>query len=96
MAVKKTNQVEEAEAVETAAAEAEKPKTVKIKLFKDNGKYKGDQFVAVNGRTYKLQRGVTVEVPVEVEEVLRHSERQDEMTSDRISTAEANAAKAAK
>ena len=36
---------------------------VRIKLFKDNGRYKGDLFVSVNGVNYKIRRGVEVEVP---------------------------------
>ncbi len=38
-------------------------KKVKIKLFKDNSRYKGDLFVSVNGTNYKIRRGVEVEVP---------------------------------
>ena len=38
-------------------------KMVKLKLFKDNGQYKDDVFVAVNGRTFQIVRGVEVEVP---------------------------------
>ena len=38
-------------------------KMVKIKLFKDNGQYKDDVFVAVNGRAFQIMRGEEVEVP---------------------------------
>lgn len=51
---------------------------VSIKLFKDNGNYKDDVFVSVNGRNYQIQRGKTVQVPHCVAEVLEHSERQDQ------------------
>nr|DAO82626.1 MAG TPA: hypothetical protein [Caudoviricetes sp.] len=51
---------------------------VSIKLFKDNGNYKDDVFVSVNGRNYQIQRGKTVQVPRCVAEVLEHSERQDQ------------------
>ena len=54
-----------------------KPKMVKIKLFKDSKNYTSDVFVAVNGRTYQIKRGVEVEVPEYVAEVLRNSEKQD-------------------
>jgi len=67
-------------------------KTVKVKLFKDNGRYKGDLFVSVNGVNYKIRRGVEVEVPPEVAEVLENSRRQDESTEARIAAAEENAA----
>ena len=48
-------------------------------MFKDNSRYKGDLFVSVNGVSYKIRRGVEVEVPPEVAEVLEHSQVQDEM-----------------
>ena len=33
-------------------------KNVRIRLFKDNSRYKGDLFVSVNGVSYKIRRGV--------------------------------------
>ena len=41
-------------------------KNVRIRLFKDNSRYKGDLFVSVNGVNYKIRRGVEVKVPPEV------------------------------
>ena len=32
-------------------------KNVRIRLFKDNSRYKGDLFVSVNGVNYKIRRG---------------------------------------
>ena len=58
------------------------------RLFKDNSRYKGDLVVSVNGVNYKIRRGVEVEVPPEVAEVLEHSQRQDEHTAARIAAAE--------
>ena len=55
-------------------------KNVRIRLFKDNSRYKGDLFVSVNGVNYKIRRGVEVEVPPEVAE--------DELTAARIAAAE--------
>ena len=69
-------------------AMAEKKKNVRIRLFKDNSRYKGDLFVSVNGVNYKIRRGVEVEVPPEVAEVLEHSQQQDEHTAARIAAAE--------
>lgn len=66
---------------------------VRIKLFKDNGRYKGDLFVSVNGINYKIRRGVEVEVPRAVAEVLEHSQRQDDLTAARIAAAEDAAGK---
>ena len=57
-------------------------KMVKLKLFKDNGQYKDDVFVAVNGRTFQIVRGVEVEVPACVAEGLEHSEAQDRRTAE--------------
>ena len=57
-------------------------KMVKLKLFKDNGQYKDDVFVAVNGRTFQIVRGVEVEVPECVAEVLEHSEAKDRRTAE--------------
>lgn len=33
-------------------------KMVKLKLFKDNGQYKDDVFVAVNGRTFQIDQSI--------------------------------------
>ena len=40
--------------------------------------------MGLNGRTYKIQRGVEVEVPVGVAEILEHSEMQDSMTAQKL------------
>lgn len=53
-------------------------KMVKIRLFKDNRSYNDDVIVGVNGRMFQIQRGVDVEVPECVAEVLRNSEKQDQ------------------
>lgn len=57
---------------------------VTIKLFKDNGKYKDDLTVTVNGITYQIQRGKTVEVPRYIADVIAQSERQDTHTANMI------------
>ena len=75
MAVKKQNTAQEAEAVQ--AEPTEEKDTVVIRLFKDNQRYKAPVFVGVNGVTYLVQRGVDVEVPKAVAEVLEHSIQQD-------------------
>ena len=64
---------------------------VRIKLFK--GRYKSDLFVSVNGVNYQIRRGVEVEVPRSVAEVLEHSQRQDDLTAARIAAAEDAAGK---
>ena len=84
-----------AEAKKSTAAEAKKEvaeakkeaapekKMVKIRLFKDaqSDKYRDDVTVGVNGTFYKIQRGVEVEVPEAVAEVLEHSFEQDQNTA---------------
>lgn len=57
---------------------------VGIRLFSDNGRYKGDLFVSVNGVNYQIKRGVTVQVPPEVAEVIQHSEEQDAQSAARM------------
>ena len=61
---------------------------MKTKLSKDNARSKEDLFVRANGVNYKIRRGVEVEVPPEVAEVLEHSQMQDERTAARIAAAE--------
>lgn len=81
MATKKTDNAE----LETATSEtAGGEKLVSIKLFKDNGRYKGDLFVSVNGVNYLIKRGMTVQVPEYVAEVIQHSMEQDEMSAARL------------
>ena len=60
----------------TDTAEA-KEKTVKIRIPKTKEE-SGDVFVSVNQRTFQIQRGVEVEVPECVAEVLRHKEEAEE------------------
>jgi hypothetical protein len=55
-----------------------------IRLFYDGDKYKDPLFVGINGMTWLVQRGVDVEVPEEVYEVLIHQQEQDQKTSSLI------------
>ena len=50
---------------------------VTIRLFKDNERYRDDVFVSVNGRTFQIKRGMEVQVPRYVQEVLENSMNQD-------------------
>ena len=54
---------------------------VEIRLFKDNNKYQDDVFVAVNGETCQIQRGVKVKIKRKFAEVLENSDIQDYETS---------------
>ena len=64
-------------------------KMTKVKLFKDYGEYKDDVFVAVNGESYLIQRGVEVEVPDYIAEVREHSAQQDEKTQQLMAQTQA-------
>lgn len=55
---------------------AQVERLVKIKLPKIKGK--SDEFVSVNERTWLIKRGVEVEVPECVAEVIRNSEKLQE------------------
>lgn len=69
---------------ETAVPEEQKEPTEKIFLFKDDSTYKDDLFVSVNGRNFQIQRGVEVEVPACVAEVIRNSDRQKQLAEQRL------------
>lgn len=60
---------------------------VKIKLFKGEGKYSNDVFVARNGMTYLIQRGVEVTVPKGIALILENSEKMDNLAMERIAAA---------
>ena len=62
------------EAVAPVVAEAPKEKMVKIRIPRTK-KEEEDVFVSVNLRTWLIKRGVEVEVPECVAEVLRHQEK---------------------
>lgn len=49
-----------------------------IMLFKDGDRYQDDVFVAVNGKSYLIQRGVEVKLPYFVAEVLENSQLQEQ------------------
>ncbi len=50
---------------------------VKVKLFYDGYSYTDDVTVIINGKTYIIQRGVEVEVPRCVKDVLDDAARQE-------------------
>lgn len=58
-------------------AEETAEKTVRIKLPRDS-KNSSDVFVSVNERTWLIKRGVAVDVPECVAEVLEHKEQMEE------------------
>lgn len=71
-----------AQAAETPAQAGEE--LVSVRLFKDNDKYKGDVFVAVNGQSVLIRRGERVEIKKKFAEVLEQSLDQDQRTAGLI------------
>lgn len=65
------------EATKKTVKTEKKEATVTIKLPR-MGKNDSDVFVSVNERTWLIKRGVEVEVPACVAEVLKHQEEMEE------------------
>lgn len=70
------------QAAETPAQAGEE--LVSVRLFKDNDKYKGDVFVAVNGQSVLIRRGERVAIKKKFAEVLEQSLDQDQRTAGLI------------
>ena len=75
------SEAEAARKAARAAAKARGEEYVEVRLFKDNGKYKDDVYVAVNGENCLIKRGETVKIKRKFAEVLENSDRQDYETS---------------
>lgn len=74
----------------TGAKREERPvKMVTVELYKDKNT-KRDVFVSVNGKTYQIQRGVQVEVPDFVKEVLDNMKKMDNLAMERVEQAVRN------
>lgn len=79
--VAKAKEAEPAQAQELTVLPATPAKKVKVKLFKDNGQYSEPIFVSVNGERYIVPRGVEVEIPEYIAEVLERSMAEDQQTA---------------
>lgn len=66
-----------AETKAKAVTTSELDEMVKFTAFKDNGKYKDDISVIVNGKPWRIKRGVEVEIPRYVYNVIMQSQEQD-------------------
>ena len=66
----------------TTKTEETKPKMVKVKLRKDR-EHQDDVTVGLNGEMFRIKRGVEVEVPEGVKEILDTTERMDELALER-------------
>ena len=60
----------------------QKEEYVEIKLYKDNHRYKDDVTVGLNGKFYRIKRGVKVMVPKGVAEILENSAKQKEFVAN--------------
>lgn len=67
------------EATKKAIAEGEE--YVEIELFKDNGKYKDDVFVSINGENAMIKRGEPVKIKRKFAVLLKQSGNQDYQTA---------------
>lgn len=80
--MKQTQETEKISAIRANEEYMKQPVT--IKLFKDNGKYRDDVYVAVNDRSYLIKRGVEVTVPRFIEQALKNSLSQDEYVASLV------------
>ena len=84
---------EEAMAKEKEEAMAkEKEEMVTFQLHKDSSKYSSDVFVGINGKTWLIKRGVPVELPKPVYDVLAESMHADALLAERIANTETQTA----
>ena len=80
MADKNKDKLAEQETPEAAAVDTEKRVTLRLPRMPG----KGTMFVAINGRSFLIKRGVSVEVPEYVADFVHQQEEQDEKTAAMI------------
>lgn len=81
------NMAEKKDATDEVVMKSEKEywnERVPFKAFKDNGKYKDDLVVGINGKLWRIQRGVKIMIPRNVREVIYQSMDQDAATANLI------------
>lgn len=78
------NAAKEAEAMMKgmSAKDTEDDGMVSFFAFKDDGKYKDDIVVGLNGKIYRIQRGKYVRIPKDVYDIIRQSMAQDAATAE--------------
>ena len=69
--------------------------TVTVTLPRATGKEEDFVFLGLNGKGYTIRRGVTVQVPRPVYEILAESQRQTQRQEDFIRRQQENAARSA-
>jgi hypothetical protein len=73
------NATENADVAENTVDNATEAKRVTVKLPKLRGQNANqEEFYSVNGKNYRIRRGVEVEIPEEVAEVIRNADLAEE------------------
>ena len=85
-----TNKVAEGAVEEVKKEELDPARKVKITLFRDSNQYKDPLYAAVNGESYLIPRGVEVEVPYYIAEVIENSLKEDQKTAETLRILEEN------
>lgn len=62
-------------------------KMVDVRIPRAEGKEENYRFVAVNGRCFRVKRGVKVSVPAPIAEALQHSDEMQDAAQDYIDAA---------
>ena len=93
--VDESKEVAKAKAKAEAKAKAKAEELVETVFMKDNDKYKDDIIVGLNGKIYRIKRGVKVEVPRAVMDIIEQSNELTGKAADmqESASAEANFAK---
>lgn len=65
-----------------SAKDTEDDGMVSFFAFKDDGKYKDDIVVGLNGKIYRIQRGKYVRIPKDVYDIILQSMAQDAATAE--------------
>ena len=82
-----------ADTTKKTADNAKKGKRVMVKLPKLPGQNANqEEFFSVNGKNYIIKRGIEVEIPEEVAEVIRNSEKAEEYAMNYVEDLEKNKA----
>lgn len=71
-----------------AKKKEQKNDLVRFTLFRDAGKYSEPVTVVLNGKIWRFERGVELEAPKDVYEIIMHSEYQNNATARMIADKE--------
>lgn len=71
-----------------AKKKADPKNLVEVTLFQDTDKYSEPLTVVLNGKVWRLERGIPLKVPKDIKEIIDHSEYQNNMTARMIAKKE--------